>query len=521
MDTAAGAGSAVGEVSDPSDPGGRSLDALSLTQEYWAWSRRLERARDENPDLSPPDWLERAGPYVERAVRSEADSVRSAALRWPQRLNRLSRMEPILVAVVGTSPPPALLSAQLLRPRLAVLASSNSAGEVVDETRRAMEALRPAPGRIIQVGFDLADPVAAYRVLIDAVDRALAAEGERPVVIDITGGTKSMAAAAFLVSVERPRWTAIYQEGGDYDRTLRRPAPCATRFHVLADPNEQLSLRSIRMARGYFDAFRYREAVDLLALELASLTDKGSFHVEGLARMRNVAEAMRSWAAGDYAAASAQFAALDLALPAAILPVTQTMTLAVGESGRKTLTKSADICFRYLTDAWTWAHRQLEGSAGFLRFWALGEMAIEQVVASMEDSLKLVTPGLEVARWDGFSSAMLVGRDTAKLQSKGVGAIVRRSSDNTEDKDDKGDFQVVLVRRSAEPMVEAKPWYDNRLRTIRNDCAHAFAAVDPEDLAHIASASRALLLAAGERLGCPVSEWLAELEGFELPGFGT
>jgi hypothetical protein len=210
-------------------------------------------------------WLGEAG-EASILVR-QLSEVRSAG----EKDRRGTREEPpaLLLLPVGYSPEPLLLSVAYHAPErvvlLAPLLESDyevDLSEVWDACRGALGT--PPYGELAQRTVrDLAEDV--FQTV-----RAVVEESGLPperIVLDITGGKKSMIAGAFLAAAHLGVVTA-YVDFERYDRVLRRPVPGTLRPGRLRDPARLFQLRRESQLGEALDAGRYEEA-EALAGELA------------------------------------------------------------------------------------------------------------------------------------------------------------------------------------------------------------------------------------------------------------
>lgn len=178
----------------------------------------------------------------------------------------------LLVLLCGTSPQPLLVSARFVSPpRVMLVGSDTQPGQyavgVVDALLRKLDRQHgKGTGYDAPVYIHPHDPVRAYRKLADAIRARGIAPGR--VLVDVTGGKKTMVAAAFLVCSELGVRSAYVD--AEYDARARMPRPCTSDFQLLDDPVAAFRMRDLRRVIQLTRASMYGAARELLA-ELVQL----------------------------------------------------------------------------------------------------------------------------------------------------------------------------------------------------------------------------------------------------------
>ncbi|GAB4195463.1 MAG: hypothetical protein OHK0013_01630 [Sandaracinaceae bacterium] len=163
----------------------------------------------------------------------------------------------LLFLLCGMSPQPLFVSIMVQRPRqVRLVASQTEAGRrAADEIEQRLEDLRRL-GRIDcrierRVEIAASDPARGYvelRAAIRESQREHQVEDLRRVRLDITGGKKTMVAAAYLVAAELGIATT-YVDSDAYDEQARQPVPCTSEIRTLEDPIGAFRLRDLDAAR--------------------------------------------------------------------------------------------------------------------------------------------------------------------------------------------------------------------------------------------------------------------------------
>jgi hypothetical protein len=186
----------------------------------------------------------------------------------------------LLFLLCGMSPQPLFVSIMVQKPRrVCLVASRTDAGRrAADEIEQRLDELRQR-GHIEcrvehRVEIAASDPAQGYVELRKAIDQTRQkhqVENLRKVRLDITGGKKTMVAAAYLVAAELGIATT-YVDSDAYDERARQPVPCTSEIRTLEDPVGAFRLRDLDAARN-----------QALALDLAGAAR----------RLHEVAEALR------------------------------------------------------------------------------------------------------------------------------------------------------------------------------------------------------------------------------------
>lgn len=219
------------------------------------------RAADRDAAVSPDSRLTPLIDLDEYCAPGGPLELELAMLR-----DRQQRLPPprLLVMLCGTSPAPLLLSQRFLEPRKVLLVGSRTT-----QGESGLSAVRAhvPPACLLHPDLTIhdSDPVRAFGELAaglrPVMDRL--GLGVQDVLMDVTGGKKTMTAAAFLVASELGIGT-VYMDG-ELLPNLRLIEPGTARLHSLKDPSRYFWLRERREALNFFDGGNYRMAALLLA----------------------------------------------------------------------------------------------------------------------------------------------------------------------------------------------------------------------------------------------------------------
>lgn len=221
----------------------------------------------------------------------------------------------IVFLLCGMSPQPLLVSVLAHQPRrVRLIASRTEAGRhAACEVERCLEELR-ANGRIdcfVERSVEIAasDPAEAYVELRTAIRGTLREHGvedlER-VRLDITGGKKTMVAAAYLVAAELGIATT-YVDSEEYDEEARQPVPCTSILRRLDDPTGAFRLRDLDAARNDVRALDFAGAAQklhALARALQSSRLRPPVPVERIEDAATRCESLLAWREGRFGSLS-------------------------------------------------------------------------------------------------------------------------------------------------------------------------------------------------------------------------
>ena len=460
------------------------MDETTLVRAFRVWVQAADDTR--------PDWLTDPARYA----LGEANTVDGSPLDLEYEAARHDLPEVTLAAQghgtlvvgVGSSFAPVLLSVRLHQPRVLILAGSDSgAGHVYLERVIALLPAIARPERVVRVTFPATDAVRAWSEL-----RAALRDTPTPRVIDVTGGTKSMAAASFYLAVESDI-PAVYFRSERYVGSVGAPEPCSGRLQQVESPAAALALHDLRRIEGLWERCAFGEAETGLCsvigrLEAAAVDD---VLLRGLTAARETARALHDWSLARYDAIGAV-----PWRPVFLEP------LCAGWSSwpepEEALKAVPDLLLRYLVDASAWLARltHMDSRVRFLRYFALGELAMEGLANALLAAGRPPT-GPMAARVSGVDAEEIEAleyRDQQLAASLRTGrwavegmltAMAMGGSTKTRKKCELG-FEGVML-------TEAKGWYSGSWRQIRNRCAHGIGVVDGAMLEAIRVSTDALI----------------------------
>lgn len=455
-----------------------------IVAEFDAWLKRVQA-------IERPPWAVDDASYL-----APGDDGRSALEVEKDALPQLPEVSEharggTLVLSVGSRLQPALLSVAAHDPACLVLAVSDTRVGLAQADK--LKGLLPQRiSDVREARYEPTDPIAAWERIVAALQGA-----PSPIVFDITGGKKSMAAAAFFLAVER-QVPSVYLDGEDYSAELGRPRPGTLRFEHLSDPAAGLALTRHKRIQAHWS----RRAFAAAAAEAEEVAD----HLEHEDRLRHracdyrrvasYARAADAWSQGRYDRCATLLGEIGEEPHGSISDLCREWpTLSASGNLDEALCRRPSLLLRYVADAWRWlGWQEVDPRHAFLRYFALGEYVLEGLLAASLEAGSVLEGGdglgefeherLELTRterlWrlDGCRLAMLLGGSKRTLKKLGIRMV------------------------GWSPLPEAKPWYDDARgwRPLRNKCAHNVGEVDPEQIDNIRSACRDLILAGSRRL---------------------
>lgn len=317
------------------------------------------------------------------------------------------RSPDVLVVMVGTTPQACAVTIHLQEPRRVVLVHTDGSGESAGQIK---EWLRESPIKVELANLsdrrddlsdgsadsdDESDPVYVYRFVLDVIRRLdpppSAEAGYVPLVVDITGGRKTMVAAAFMLASELDA-RATYIEG-EYSGLVGLPKPGTLRLRRLEDPAAILALRERRAIGEHLDALSWDKALLLVERVQAGLQHSRVASDSSKADLDRLRAALRvciTWEAGRYRDAIKEFQRVGR--KKAPLPVRRLGSAWSGGSGklRSQMRDHAAFGLLYVVDGLRHVRRRLERpgaeldlGAAYLRLFALGEVAMDVLLGAL------------------------------------------------------------------------------------------------------------------------------------------
>jgi hypothetical protein len=275
-------------------------DLKRMTEKYWL--------RQDDPVKKAIEF------YLSPESFDGKKSLLEAELEFARQKGRIAAKPcETLVLLVGFSLEPLLQSVCVYQPRKVILLLNKAgypgkaheewhvfASHVTEAIMRLVERgllkQQPEfPDKGGKQGFPVEDsPDAVFRTLVDVL------HDETDVVIDVTGGKKSMAAGAYLYAAYAGARIS-YVDFEEYDPEYRRPYGYSCKIGELANPYEEFALREWELVRNLYERYQFREARELLTQTVQSqmirvLPDSK----DPLDRLVAILEYYEYWDSGDF-----------------------------------------------------------------------------------------------------------------------------------------------------------------------------------------------------------------------------
>ncbi len=165
-----------------------------------------------------------------------------------------------VVSLVGFSPQPVIFWHKLINPEKHFFICSPETEKTIDTIFEKIDYLPPS--KYHKMIVKSTDSLDIYKTIKDALNRVEREEWEN-VLIDITGGKKSMAGAASIVG-GLLKIDIGYIDYEKYDKDTRKPIP-GTEFPItLANPLEVFGDVEIDKAKDFFNSYQFERASEIL-----------------------------------------------------------------------------------------------------------------------------------------------------------------------------------------------------------------------------------------------------------------
>lgn len=299
------------------------------------------------PKNMPLTYPLRLRPYIEKVLPLELASA-SSDRDEPFRLPEGDKKGGVLVMLVGHSLDPLLQSVCAYGPKHILLILNKDyhepgdkwgdfvaewiekLWEILPEARKKLpepakqwvekllddllaRPLKRAEGTIEKVVLDKGDhPAAVYHKLRDALKPFL--QDKEKIILDITGGKKSMVTGAFLFGA-RTKVPISYVDFDEYDHEkTRAPRGYTCRIGTLRNPYTHFRLVEWERVRGFYEKYAFRSASLLLndiKLTMEDLKSEGGWFegkdVEAVQTLIEVMQIYEWWENGDFSRAHAGY----------------------------------------------------------------------------------------------------------------------------------------------------------------------------------------------------------------------
>ncbi len=348
-----------------------------LPEELAARCEGLRRAFDED-EVSPPraNMFSDPSRYLEQVLPIEIERLRH---REPDPLPGLD----LLVLSCGTSPQPLLLSVAYVRPaRVLIVGSDTHTGrDAVERLEDLFARGRPRHfdhRKLAPLFVSPSEPEMAYQSIVTELRSTDSFDPDRTAV-DITGGKKTMVAAAFLACSELGL-RSLYLDG-DYDLVRHLPRPATARLRLLRDPVEAFGLRELVRARTLVSGSRFDVASEILRYVAAARRVLDPPAADLLEKSADRAMALGLWKEGRYVDAREQLRCAGLEVPSSLQVVGDAWEREIDGSRLRTFVKHkrGEALIAFVADRLCWASvlARTDPRDAFLRAYSALEVLID------------------------------------------------------------------------------------------------------------------------------------------------
>ncbi|MFZ5591098.1 MAG: CRISPR-associated protein [Bacillota bacterium] len=256
-------------------------------------------------------------------------SLLEAELEYFHQEDRLKKLQPCrtLILLVGLSPEPLLQSICVFRPQeIALIFNKEYINEQWNEYAghiyEALEKLKQNglidcsttivgekgsknPGYVTED-----NPAAVFQTLRKVINELPSENKRKDVVIDITGGKKSMVAGAFLFAAYAGLRIS-YVDFEEYDPDHRRPYGFSCRVGELNNPYARFALQAWERLRTLYEQYQFREAQALLKDINEAMSEVLPEIREPIAKLRQYLDYYEKWESGNWRGAKKLAASLQ------------------------------------------------------------------------------------------------------------------------------------------------------------------------------------------------------------------
>ena len=145
--------------------------------------------------------------------------------RFSRKYSPLLKGKDVLISILGFSPEPIILTAMAMKPEVHYIVTTESKGDVLKKVEDFLD------NDINIIELKDTDFGTIYRALKEILYEINSSE----IVIDITGGKKSMVSAASIFGKDY-RCKITYVDFDEYIKDLRKPMPGSEILNIVYDP---------------------------------------------------------------------------------------------------------------------------------------------------------------------------------------------------------------------------------------------------------------------------------------------
>lgn len=252
-------------------------------------------------DRKPED-IERWNTYISEFLPCELEFARADGSRLP------SPSREILILMMGYSLEPLLQSVCAWRPKKVILVRNQSIEEswanllveLIAQLSPSILETAPCTDEEIVLPGDLPEEV--FRCFREKLLGLLKTHSRDQIVLDITGGKKSMVAGAYLFGAYADLAISYVDFDVDvYDREFNRPYGDTCRIDILKNPYTLFGLRDWQQVEELYSHYAFQNACALvkqLQVQMSDLFQPKD--IESADRLAHVLEIYEAWDNGDF-----------------------------------------------------------------------------------------------------------------------------------------------------------------------------------------------------------------------------
>ncbi len=221
------------------------------------------------------------------------------------------------IYLIGFSEDPTILSLGFMRPRNIYFIFSEESEIMIKKIKTALGYFdEEMQERIIRAEkndqffelSDSSDPAEIFKVIRDVIEQVKNREPEKKIMVDITGGKKTMVSGAFSSTSLFDDVDIVYVDFGSYDPGDRKPVYCTEFMAKLQNPNKIYRYTDMERIKGLFDNYRYDIAIEDIDRQLRAMgqysEDYYGKEIDELNKLKKWAEIYNYWDQYNYSEVS-------------------------------------------------------------------------------------------------------------------------------------------------------------------------------------------------------------------------
>ena len=181
------------------------------------------------------------------------------------------------IYLIGFSEDPIILSLGFMRPRNIYFIYSEESEEMLELLIEGFgyfdEEMRERVEKALQKGYktklrNSSDPAETFKTIKNVVQNIRSNGQDKKIMVDITGGKKTMVSGAFSSTSLLKDVDIIYVDFGSYNDIKRKPEYCTEFISKLQNPNNIYRYTDLERIKGLFNSHRYDVVSEDIAKQL-------------------------------------------------------------------------------------------------------------------------------------------------------------------------------------------------------------------------------------------------------------